>query len=211
MNNPISNIDINGDTVTVQVTNKVVGTTNINLFSSGEVGSGTTQETKEVNVYEVNVSNESGSSSTFYYTRDGYRKDADNPDDDAKNVTFDVRNDGDSFQGKIKSRWSGTDNVLELRKFDDVNDQTVEAMKGGEDANRTAIQFHLKGATDGCLLSVGSDQFNTTAEGVTINSADLSTSSSGSQTNFMNKVKDFRTADVDAGKSNFIKVTFQKK
>lgn len=209
-NNPLSNIDPNGDTVFVQVTNKVVGTTDINLFSSSEVTAGTIQETKEVNVYEVNVTNESGSSATFYYTRDGYRKDAANPAAEAEDVTFDVRNDGDSFQGQIKSRWGETDNVLELRKFDDVNNQSVDAMKGGSDATRTAIQFHLKGATDGCLMSVGSDQFKTTTEGMQINNTNLSTTSSGSQINFMNKVKDFRTADSDAGKSNFIKISFQK-
>jgi len=141
LNNPISNIDPGGDTVKVQVTNKVVGITDINLFSSNEVSSEATQETKEVNVYEVNVSNESGSNATFYFTRDAYRKDGANPTAEAKDVTFDVRNDGESFQGEIKSRWDGTDNVLELRKFDDINNQNVEAMKGGIEAERLLIDI----------------------------------------------------------------------
>ncbi|MEM6736992.1 MAG: hypothetical protein AAF620_13085 [Bacteroidota bacterium] len=208
--NPISNIDPNGDTVKIQVTNNVFGTTKINLFSSSEVAGGVTQETKEVDVYEVTVGNESGSSATFYFTREGYRKDAENPEDAAEDVSFDVQNDGDSFQGKIKSRWSGTNNVLELRDLDNINDQNIEAMKAGEDATRTAIQFHLKGATDGCQLCVGSGQFTSTADGVTIDNTNLESNSGGSQSNFMQKIKDFRTEDTNAGHSNFIKVTFDK-
>ncbi len=212
LGNPLSNVDPKGDTVTIQVTNTVVGKTDINLYTKGETQgqNAVAQETTEVNVYQVNVTNEEGSSATFYYTRDAWRKDASNTSADAENVTFDVQNDGDSFQGAIKSRWSGTDNVLELRKFDDINDQQVEAMKNGENATRTAIQFHVKGATDGCLMAVGSNQFNSTTQGVTIDNTNLSGNSSASQTNFMQKIADFRQADVDAGKSNFIKVTFQK-
>ncbi len=211
-NEPINNVDPRGDTVFVKVTNEVIGTTKINLFSSSEVSGddAVTQETKTVDVYKVDVSNESGSSATFYYTRDGYRKDATDPDKEAEDVSFDVRNDGDSFQGKVKSRWSGTDNVLELRKADDESSQSVDAMKGGVDATRTAIQFHLKGATDGCQLAVGSGQFETTATGKTVDNTNLSTNSSGSQTNFMNKITTFRTADENANKSKYIKVTFQK-
>lgn len=212
LGNPLSNVDPKGDTVTIQVTNTVAGKTDINLYTAGETTgpNAVAQETTEVNVYEVNVSNEDGSSAKFYYTRDGKRKNASNTSAAAEDVTFDVQNDGDSFQGKIKSRWSGTDNVLELRKFDDNTDNEVEAMKGGVNANRTAIQFHVKGATDGCLMAVGSGQFNSTTEGVTVDNTNLSTNSTGSQANFMQKVKDFRQADVDAGKSDFIKVSFQK-
>ncbi len=210
LNNPISFTDPGGDTVRVHVTRQKVGTTKINLFSSGEVSGTLAQQTKEVPAFRVDVSNESGSTATFYFTRIAFRKDANNPSADAQEVTFDVRSDGDEFQAVIKSRWSGTDNVLELRALGDINNQTVAAQKAGEDADRTAIQFHVKGASDGCLLCVGANQFESLEDGITIDETDLANNSGGSQTNFMNKIKAFRTEDVNAGLSNSIIVEFEK-
>lgn len=164
-------------------------------------------ETKIVPVYEVSVSNESGSTATFYFTREAHRGQSDGS---TKEVTFNVRNDKDEFLGKIKSRWGGTDNVLELRDKDDINDQSVEAMKADVDAIRTAIQFHIKGASDGCLLCVGSGQFESTEEGITIDKTNLESNSSGSQKNFMSKIKAFQKEDKDAKKGDDIKVVFDK-
>ena len=150
-NNPIYYLDQNGKDVEVYVTATKVGTTKINLYSSDEIkkDASLANKTEIVAVYEVQVNNESRSSATFYFTRTGYRGQSDGTKQD---VTFDVRNDKDEFLGEVKSRWSGTDNVLELRDKDDINNQSVEGMKGDVEAIRTAIQFHLKGATDGCLF-----------------------------------------------------------
>lgn len=54
---------------------------------------------------------------------------------------------------------------LELRSLSDIDNQTVDAMRGNIEAQRTAIQFHVKGATDGCLMSVGRSQFISIEEG----------------------------------------------
>jgi len=208
-NNPIYYIDPTGNDVEVYVTATKVGTTKINLYSADEIKKDASlkDKTKIVAVYEVQVKNESGSTATFYFTRIGYRGQSDGTE---KDVTFDVVNDKDEFLGQIKSRWSGTDNVLELRDKDDINDQSVEAMKADVEAVRTAIQFHLKGATDGCLLCVGKDQFESKEEGQTVVETDLKSNSSGTQTNFMKTIKDFQKADKDAGKTDAIKVKFDK-
>ena len=210
LDNPISFTDPGGDTVRIHVTRQNVGTTKINLFSSNELSSTLTQEKKIVPVFKVEVTNESGSSAVFYFTRIAYRKDKDNPTAEAVDVTFDVRNDGDMFLAVIKSRWSGTDNVLELRAFDDINSQYIEVQKAGIDETRQAIQFHIKGASDGCLLCVGSGQFESVVEGITIDESDLAANSGDSQTNFMNKIKSFRTEDENAGLSGIIAVQFEK-
>jgi RHS repeat-associated protein len=210
INNPLRYTDPNGDTVKIEVTKTAVGTTNENLYTSDEVKAGATQETKEVDAYEVNVSSELGLSATYYYTREAYRKDPNKSSAQAEDRSFDVRNDNDSFQGTIRSRWSGTDNVLELRKSNNVDDQSIDAMKAGVNATRTAIQFHVKGASDGCLMAAGSGDI-TTKQGVTLNTANIGTTSSDSQTNFMKTIKDFKTSETYAGKSNYIKVVFQKK
>ncbi|MFW5872274.1 MAG: RHS repeat domain-containing protein [bacterium] len=207
--NPIYFIDRFGEDVEVYVTAKKVGTTKINLYSSSEIKKDASlkNKTKIVPVYEVTVKNESGSSATFYFTREAHRGKSDGT---TKEVTFNVRNDKDEFLGKIKSRWGGTDNVLELRDKDDINDQSVEAMKADADAIRTAIQFHVKGASDGCLLCVGADQFESTEEGAAIDKTNLKSNSSGSQSNFMSNIKVFQKEDKKAGKGTDINVLFEK-
>ncbi|GAL85780.1 RHS repeat-associated core domain-containing protein [Sporocytophaga myxococcoides] len=207
-NNPLLFIDPSGDTVTVHVTAIKVGTTDINLFSSDEVSSGTTQKTKEVNVYRIDVTNQAGSTATFYYTRIAYRGDKDNPDADPTEVTFDPSEDGEIFLGKIRSRWSGTDNVLEITPMSGNREDGYDSYKGLADdrvlQNRKYVQFHLKGASDGCLLCVGSGQFETTETGQTIDNTNLKANSGDTQKEFMKKIKDFRKADNDAGNSDVI-------
>ena len=118
-----------------------VGTTKVNLYSSSEIKADATKKgkTKIVPVYEVSVSNESGSTATFYFTRDAHR-----------------------------------------------------------------------GQSDGCLLCIGSGQFESTEEGITIDKTNLESNSSGSQKNFMSKIKAFQKEDKDAKKGDDIKVVFDK-
>ena len=81
----------------------------------------------EVPVYKVTVSNESGSTNTYYYTRIGYRKDVNKQSTPAREVTFDVRKDRDTFAAVIKNRWGKKNNVLELRDPNKLSSQTVKA------------------------------------------------------------------------------------
>ena len=210
INNPIVFIDVDGRDVGITVTAKVVGTTKINLYSAGEIKKDSSLKgiTQVVPVYEVVIKNESGSTATFYFTRDSFR--GSTKDKTIKEVTFDVKNDGDTFSGKIKSRWKGVDNVLELRNPNDINDQTISGMKAGVEAERTAIQIHVKGASDGCLLAVGYDQFESIEEGVKIDKTNLGSNSKISQANFMNKVKEFLKEDKLNGKGQDIDVSFNK-
>lgn len=179
LNNPLVFIDPDGRDVEITVTAKKVGTTKINLYSSSEIKKDASLKNKTlvVPVYEVIIKNESGSTATFYFTRDAFRG---NPKDGTvKEVTFNVVNNKDSFLGKIKSRWKGKNNVLELRDENDLKNQTVHGMKADEAADRTAIQFHVKGASDGCLLDVGSGQFESVEEGIEIDKTDLEIKSGG--------------------------------
>jgi RHS repeat-associated protein len=212
LNNPILLTDKGGDTVTVTVGAIPVGTTLINLYSGPEIKADATLKGKtiEVNVYEVTVTNESGSSATFYYTRVSYRGDAADPSAEPTERTFDVVKDGDKFLGKIKERWGVTDYVLEVRALDDINNQTIHGKKGKVEKDRTAIQFHVKGASDGCLLAVGKDQFQTKVEGTTIVETDLKSASKETQLAFMAKVKEFKQQDVDAGKGDVIVIQFDQ-
>lgn len=208
-NNPIYYLDPDGNDVEVYVTATKVGTTKINLYSAGEIKKDASLKNKTaiVAVYEVQVKNESGSSATFYFTRTGYRGKSDGSKED---VTFDVRDDKGEFLGQVKSRWGGTDNVLELRDKDDISDQSVEGMKGDVEAIRTAVQFHLKGATDGCLLCVGKEQFESKEENATIDETNLENNSGDTQANFMNTIKDFKAEDKKAGKGDKVIVKFDK-
>jgi len=210
IDNPIVFIDPDGNDVIISVSATPVGTTKMNLYSAGEIKNDVSlkNKTKIVPVYEVNITNELGSTATFYFTRDAYRGQSDNTS--VKEVTFNVRENNEEFQGKIKSRWGGSDNVLELRDPNDINDQSVDAMKVDQEVSRTAIQFHVKGASDGCLLCVGKDQFESKEEGATINETDLKSNSGETQKNFMKKIIDFRKEDMVAGKGDKIKVKFEK-
>ena len=107
LNNPIKFVDPDGEDVFVSVGGTPVGTTTINLYSSPELKKNRIKgvKTMEVPVYKVTVSNESGSTNTYYYTRIGYRKDVNKQSTPAREVTFDVRKDGDTFAAVIKNRW----------------------------------------------------------------------------------------------------------
>lgn len=179
----------------------------INLFSSGEVKNGTKQELMEVNVYTFTVSNESGRESTFYFTRVGYRKDAKNPNKEAEEVTFDVKNDGDIFLGVVKSRWDGENNVLELRDKNNINSQSIDARKGRTEQIRKAIQCHIKGATDGCMMSVGKNQFRTLDIDIDPN---YPTTSKGVQEAFMNDIMNYRIEDKNNGYNDAIYIQVEQ-
>ena len=108
-NNPMRFVDPDGKDVKIKVGNEPVGTTTINLYSSSELKKGNIKgpKTTTVSVYEVTVSNDSGESNTYYYTRVGYRKNYNNQEKPATEVTFDVLKDGDTFSAVVKSRWGG--------------------------------------------------------------------------------------------------------
>lgn len=220
LNNPNIYIDPGGDTVKISVTVINVGTTEINLFSGDEVKDkidektkkvivkGIDQKTKIENVYQVNVESESGCNATFYYTRIAHRGDKDNPDADPKEVTFDPETDGQIFLGEVRSRFKGVDNVLELTPLSGNREDGYNAYTGLSENRilsiRKFIQFHLKGASDGCLLCVGSDQFNSTENGLKIDKTDISGNSKDSQANFMNKIIEFKADDKLSGNSEAI-------
>ena len=94
-----------------------LGGSSYNLYSSPELKRNRIKgvKTMEVPVYKVTVSNESGSTNTYYYTIIGYRKDVNKQSTPAREVTFDVRKDMDTFAAVIKKRWGKKNNVLELR------------------------------------------------------------------------------------------------
>ena len=208
-NNPMRFVDPDGKDVKIKVGNEPVGTTTINLYSSSELKKGNIKgpKTTTVSVYEVTVSNDSGESNTYYYTRVGYRKNYNNQEKPATEVTFDVLKDGDTFSAVVKSRWGGKDNVLELRDPNNINNQTVKAKKGSTPQNRTAIQFHIKGATDGCLLAVGKDQIDSPTEEIR---SSLPGSSKAAQNSFMSDIKRYQKSDSDNGYSANINVVFDQ-
>ena len=211
LNNPIKFVDPDGEDVFVSVGGTPVGTTTINLYSSPELKKNRIKgvKTMEVPVYKVTVSNESGSTNTYYYTRIGYRKNVNKQSTPAREVTFDVRKDGDTFAAVIKNRWGKKNNVLELRDPNKLSSQTVKARIAKEKADRTAIQFHVKGATDGCLLSVGANNFKTQKPGIKIRK-DLPLSSSAAQVSFMNDIMRFQKEDKGNRKGTDIKVSFKQ-
>lgn len=96
---------------------------------------------------------------------------------------------------------------MELRTF--ANRQTVKGRKGRSAQDRTAIQFHVLGATDGCLLAVGKDNFVSIYEGSYID-PNLPNSSSGAQNEFMQTIMDYRRQDVNNGYGDEINVAFRQ-
>ncbi|MCQ2181075.1 MAG: RHS repeat-associated core domain-containing protein, partial [Bacteroidales bacterium] len=210
-NDPVNKFDPDGRDVKISVSNEPVGTTAINLYSSAERKADKTlqNETMTVPVYAVEITNESGQSNTYYFTRIGYRKDINNKESPATEVTFDVKNDGETFPAVIRDRWGEENYVLEIRSAREIKNQTVTARKAQEDCDRTAIQFHVKGATDGCLMCVGKSQFISIADGVNIRS-DLPSTSSRAQSAFMNDIISYQVQDDTNKKGNNIYVSFKQ-
>ena len=202
--NPIYFNDASGDIVKVHVGNKAVGFTRINLFSAPEVKRGFNQVHVRVPVYKVTISNESGKSLTFLYTRFNQRANVLN-NNKVEDRTFDVNKNGDVFTAVTKPRWNTS--VLELRNPSNVNDQHgVIGMKGDVSyVERVAIQFHPLGASDGCLLAVGNSNL------LSGSTATSSYSSSGkAHTAFMNAIRDFQDEDKKNGFSKSIYVEFDR-
>lgn len=167
-----------------------------------------------MNVYQVNVTNESGSSATFYYTRVAYRGDKNNPNAAPEDVTFDPAEDGQEFLGLIRSRWDGTDNVLEVTSFSRNRDDKYDSYRGlaafRSCVKRALIQLHVLGASDGCLLAVGKGQLLCTYENQTIDYTNLAVKSGDTQMNFMNKLKEMRNEDAKCGGSREIIIKFDQ-
>ena len=208
--NPMKYIDPTGEEVTVVVGAVPVGTTSIYLYTSAERKKHKINGDIRTNVpvFNVNIYNESGSSNNYYYTRVGYRKDINNQDGVPQEVTFDVRNDGDSFSGVIRDRWDQKNNVLEIR--DKITgSQSVNAKRGRNEEIRTAIQFHVLGATDGCLMSVGKSGFTKIEDSYTIR-ADLPGSSSQAQKSFMSDLLNYINEDLANKKTGTITIIFQQ-
>lgn len=202
--NPIYFNDDDGDIVKVYVSNKAVGHTMINLYSAPEVKKGHKQVKVRVPVYQVTVTNESGKSKTFLYTRYNQRANV-SKGGEVEDRTFDVNKDGDKFPAVVRPRWKTT--VLELRNPTNVKDQKgVIGMRGDKsNEERVAIQFHPLGASDGCLLSVGQ---NNLLSGSAVNS---SGNTSGQEHNaFMNTINDYQRDDQKNGHDAGIEVTFSR-
>jgi hypothetical protein len=207
-NNPIFFEDKYGDTVGVNVTNKAVGYAMINLYSGDEVKRGKIQETVRVPVYKVTVSNESGSSSEFLYTRYNLRANI-SENDRIEDRTFDINHGNFKFSGVVKSRWSGVNNVLEVRSFNPPADNVqggVIGMRGDiPDVERVAIQFHVLGASDGCLLAVGANGLMAST-GITAKYA----TSAKAQEAFMSTIMKYRDDDAANKYSKVISITFDR-
>lgn len=109
----------------------------------------------------------------------------------------------------VKDRWNKKNNVLELRSLSDVEDQGLDAMRGQDSAKRYGIQFHVKGATDGCLMSVGTRDFLSIDSSTQIRS-DLPNTSSAAQESFMDDVVNYRAEDVKNKYDDGIFVSFEK-
>ena len=109
----------------------------------------------------------------------------------------------------IKSRWNGKNNVLELRKHGRSNfeDQSgVIGMRGNSpNEERVAVQFHVLGASDGCLLAVSKGN-------LLKGSAAISTypNSRTAQTAFMTTIQTYQEQDKKAGHSSAIDVSFDR-
>lgn len=122
---------------------------------------------------------------------------------------MDISNDsGDTFAGIIKSRWK-TNDVLELRDLNDISNQTVDAMRAKSEAKRAAIQFHTKGATGGCLMCVGKNQFITVEKGYELRD-DLPATSSSAQMDFIKDIINFQREDLSDNYKDDIYVIFEK-
>lgn len=75
--------------------------------------------------------------------------------------------------------------------------------------DRTAIQFHTKGATDGCLMSVGRNDFQTVSPDEIID-PNLPKSSSSAQRDMMDCIMSFRQQDKKNGYDGVIIVSFEQ-
>ena len=212
IDNPIAFKDPDGNDVVVTVTSKKVGTTTINLFSGPEEKAGIQQKTIKVPVYEVTVTNESGSTATYYFTRISYRGDAKDPKATPTDRTFDPIENGQRFLGKSRYRWGRSNYVLEVTPMSGDREDGYESYKGlGKDKiklNRKYIQFHVKGASDGCLLAVGSGQF--VSKDGEIDETNLGVASKPTQLNFMKTIMDFQAEDVSNGHTNIIYTDFEQ-
>ncbi|MDI9320181.1 MAG: hypothetical protein QM530_06845 [Phycisphaerales bacterium] len=206
--NPIFFNDKEGDIVKVSVGNKAVGYTMINLYSGPEIASRQyKQKQARVPVYKVTVTNESGKTSEFLFTRHNLRANVNNKEA-IEDRTFDVNTSGDSYAGMVRSRWKGKNNVLEIEtkgeKF--PKSQWVSGMKGDAPSTpRQAIQFHILGASDGCLLSVGQDNL---LKGSAATSQ--SKTSGQAQNSFMKTIQGYQAEDKKNGYSNDIDVSFYR-
>jgi hypothetical protein len=209
---PIQFNDVLGDTVKVTVTTNRVGFTKINLYSSPEIEQDVSRKSKQiyVPVYEVKVETESGACATFYYTRINYRAVKKN-NYSIEDVTFDAAYDGQLYGAKIKSRWNKKNNVLEIRELgeEDGNCQDIVCTRNRKVTLRTAIQFHLKGASDGCLLACGTDNIEE-ENGENPDYSDTGSSTGAAQMKFMNIVQMFRKLERNRGNSDVIIIKVQK-
>jgi len=77
-------------------------------------------------------------------------------------------------------------------------------MKSYKFADRQAIQYHAKGASDGCLLCAPENQI-TPLDGVEIDAE-----GTGTQSEFMRTIEKFQKEDKKNGKSDFIEVEFER-
>lgn len=206
-NNPIFFNDGKGDLVKIHAGNQAVGYTMINLYSATDVTQGKKQIKVRVPVYEVKVTNESGKSSVFLYTR--YNLRANVAKNQVEDRTFDVNGNGGEFDGVVKYRKGFRQNVLELRKpgRQDFNDQKgVMGMIGDkENVERVAIQFHILGASDGCLLAVGQGNLLNGSPAKTNNN-----SSGDAQAAFIKTVQTYKAEDKLYNCSSDIKVEFDR-
>ena len=77
-------------------------------------------------------------------------------------------------------------------------------MKSYKWADRQAIQYHAKGASDGCLLCAPENQI------VPLKGVKIDAEGTGTQSDFMKTIESFQKEDKKNGKSDFIKVELDR-
>ncbi|CAM1371691.1 hypothetical protein TPENAI_61189 [Tenacibaculum litopenaei] len=177
-NNPVLFVDPDGEDVHISIGNKPVGTTSIRLIGA----SGEAPREVQIDIYEMTVTDDvTGTTSTYYVTRDAPLLNQSNPvneangvleffglDDDTFNVTntaFEPANGDGEYKAVALQDPSGTDlEALALRNEDGSSELDVEPnespeRKKGKKDKATGVMIHVGGSyqkNDGKTYVVGS-------------------------------------------------------
>jgi RHS repeat-associated protein len=161
-NNALKYIDPHGEDIRVVVTNRTVGTTTIRSRTTREIreaeraGSRSANSRqpayreRTVNVYSVNVTNDSGRTFSFGVTRDSFRDDGNGRQISPERGDYGTR--GEAPPGEYRGKFIQSNNTgLSLRIYDpDVRGEAT--MRAPDGTNRIAIQIHEGHCSEGCPL-----------------------------------------------------------